>query len=219
MEQLQNNINKNFKSLWLASSIIGFSLLLLMIRIKLSKTFFLLFLVWNVFLAIIPYAITMYLNTTKVNKFKLIFWFGIWVLFLPNAPYLITDLKHIRLADSHFFWLDILVLFSFAIVGLVLFFLSVKDMQNIVKKRFKKLPIHLITNCLFFLCGFGMYLGRELRYNSWEIISNPKVLIADITDIIISPFQNAEALLFTLCFGIFLRVGYCIFFNLTIKNY
>jgi uncharacterized membrane protein len=59
-----------------------------------------------------------------------------------------------------------------------------------------------------------VYLGRFLRYNSWEIISNPQLLISDIFDILISPFHNSEAWLFTLGFGGFLVVGYFVFKNL-----
>jgi uncharacterized membrane protein len=183
-----------------------------MIRMKLNKSFFFLFLIWNVFLAIIPYAITMYLNTIpKLSKLKLGFWFMIWLAFLPNAPYIVTDLIHIRSGNASLLWLDVLVVLSFALSGLFLFYLSVMDMQVLVSHQFKKVPRNTMTTTILFLCGFGVYLGRFLRYNSWEIISDPIYLISDVVNIVIAPFQNAEAWLFTLGFGTFLVVGFWMF--------
>jgi len=87
-------------------------------------------------------------------------------------------------------------------------------MKQIISERFKSIPIGTITTIILFLCGFGVYLGRFLRYNSWEIISNPQILISDVFNIFFSPFQNSEAWLFTLGFGTFLVVGFWMFKNL-----
>ena len=192
-----------------------------MVRIKLNKSFFYLFLVWNIFLAIIPYAITMYLETIKLNRLKLGFWFCIWLLFLPNAPYIITDLLHIKVSHSNMLWLDILVILSFASTGLLLFYLTLEDMKTIIRKQLTKILVNNLMTIIIFLSAFGIYLGRYLRYNSWEIISHPQILIGDIINIIISPLQNSEAWLFTFGFGSFLAVGYWIFsilMNLKSRN-
>ena len=215
MQTLKTLIQSKFKTLSLVTLVLSFSVFLLMMRIKLNKSYFYLFLIWNVFLAIIPYAITMYLNTKpNLNKLKLGFWFLVWLAFLPNAPYIITDLLHLRVANDTLVWLDILVVLSFALSGLFLFYLSLIDMQHIMAKRFKRMPIKNLTIELLFLCGFGVYLGRFLRYNSWEIISNPQYLISDIFNIIIAPYQHYEAWLFTFGFGAFLVIGFWVFKNL-----
>ena len=215
METIKTLIQTRFKTLSLISVAITFSVILLMVRIKLNKSFFFLFLIWNVFLAIIPYAITMYLNTKpNLSKFKLAFWLLVWLAFLPNAPYIVTDLIHIRIGNDSLLWLDILVVLSFAMSGLLLFYMSILDMQQLIKSKFEKLPIETISVFIFFLCGFGVYLGRFLRYNSWEIISQPQILFLDILNIIIEPFQNFEAWLFTIGFGAFLAVGFWMFKNL-----
>lgn len=216
METIKTLIQSKFKTLSLVTVALTFSIISLMVRIKLNKSFFYLFLVWNVFLATIPYAITMYLNTKqKLSKLKLGFWFLVWLAFLPNAPYIVTDLIHLKESNYHLMWLDILVVLSFAMSGLFLFYLSVLDMQRLISQKFKRIPIPFFTITLMFLCGFGVYLGRFLRYNSWEIISNPQVLISDIFEIITSPFQNVTAWFFTLGFGGFLLVGYWMVKNLT----
>ncbi|WP_411893716.1 DUF1361 domain-containing protein [Winogradskyella sp. A2] len=212
MQTIKTLILSKFKSFSLVTMALSFSIIALMIRVKLNKSFFYLFLVWNVFLAIIPYIITIYLNTKQnLNKFKLVLWCIIWILFLPNAPYIVTDLMHLRLGNSSLLWLDIIVILSFAFTGLLLFYLSILDMQKLLTKRYPKLPIKTITYSIILLSGFGVYLGRFLRYNSWEIISQPQYLISDIIGIILSPFQHFNAWLFTLGFGGFLLVGFWIF--------
>lgn len=215
MSIIKKVIQTQFKTLSLISVALVFSVVSLMVRIKLNKSFFFLFLIWNVFLAIIPYAVTMYLSTKRnLSKLTLGLGFLVWLAFLPNAPYIVTDLIHIRVGNDALIWLDVLVVLSFALSGLFLFYLSIIDMQNVVKSKFKKLPIKTITTAILFLCGFGVYLGRFLRYNSWEIISDPKILFIDIVNIIIAPFQHYEAWLFTIGFGMFLVIGFWMFRNL-----
>lgn len=220
METIKTLIQSKFKDLMLITIALCFSTFALMLRVKLSKSFFYLFLVWNIFLAIIPYTITIYLSSKpRINKFKLGIWFLGWLAFLPNAPYIITDLIHLRFGNHPLLWLDILVVLSFALAGLLLFYLSLLDMQKIMTTKFSNIPTRTITFGILFLCGFGVYLGRFLRYNSWEIISNPKILMSDIIHIILSPFQHSEAWLFTICFGGFLVVGYWIFKTFTNNKY
>ncbi|MEO1029973.1 MAG: DUF1361 domain-containing protein, partial [Bacteroidota bacterium] len=80
--------------------------------------------------------------------------------------------------------------------------------------KFRQISIGKLTICVILLSAFGVYLGRFLRYNSWEIVSNPQVFITDVIRILISPSQNSEAWLFTIVFGGFLIVGYWLFKNL-----
>jgi uncharacterized membrane protein len=215
METLKTRIQSKFKTLSLVTVALAFSMIILMLRIKLNTSLFYLFLVWNIFLAIIPFAITLYLNTKEnLSPLKLGFWFLVWLAFLPNAPYIITDLIHIRSGNDTLLWLDVLVVLSFAMSGLLLFYYSIIDMQQLMTSRFTRIPITTLTLVIIFLCGFGVYLGRFLRYNSWEIISEPQMLILDILNILLSPFQNSEAWLFTLGFGTFLVVGYWMFLTL-----
>ena len=212
MDTLKSILQNRYKIISLLSASMVLSIILLMIRIKLTHSFFYLFLVWNLFLAIIPYAISVYLiNKEKLSKIKLLIWFSIWLLFLPNAPYIITDLLHLRLSDKHFMWLDVLVVTSFAYNGLIIFFLSVLDMETVLKKYLKPKKLFYFIVFVVFLTGFGMYLGRFLRYNSWEIIQNPFNLFSDVFDIILNPNQHIEAWIFTLTLGAFLSIGFWMF--------
>lgn len=188
------------------------SIVLLSIRMKLNQSFFFLFLIWNLILAMVPYLITTYLGSLKnLNNWILILSFGLWLLFLPNAPYIITDLLHLNAIESRFIWLDVLVVSSFACNGLLLFYLSIFDMEHILKRMVNGRILKVIILILFPLTAFGMYLGRFLRYNSWEIIQYLYPLFEDILNIIWYPTQHVTAWIFTLTFSVFLSVGYWIF--------
>ena len=215
MDTIKHLFLSQFKTFVLVSVSMLFSIILLMIRMHLTHSFFYLFLVWNLFLAAIPFAITTYLlSFSKPNVWWLVLCFGIWLLFLPNAPYIITDLLHLKMGNTSLLWLDVLVVLSFASSGLLLFFLSVLDMKHILKQYLSTFKIKYLIFSLFFLNGFGVYLGRFLRYNSWEVLSNPKYVFEDIFDIVTQPFYNQEVWLFTLIFGAFLGIGFWVFRNL-----
>jgi len=122
MKTLKTLIQSRFKNLLLVTVALTFSVIVLMVRMKLNKSFCYSFLIWNVFLAIIPYVMTMYLSTKpKLSKLALGIWFLTWLVFLPNAPYIITDLIHIRIGNYNLLWLDVLVLLSFALSGCFFF--------------------------------------------------------------------------------------------------
>jgi uncharacterized membrane protein len=215
MKILNTRIVSRFKIIFLLTVSMTLSIVLLMIRMKLNQSFFFLFLVWNLFLAVLPYAITTYLRTKdKLSKWSLLVYFCAWLLFLPNAPYIITDLLHLRMSNQYLMWLDVLVVTSFAYNGLILFFLSLLDMECILKSFITSKKRFYLMTFIPFLTGFGIYLGRFLRYNSWEILQNPLALFGDIMDIVLHPTLHLQAWVFTLTFGAFLSVGYWVFKSL-----
>ena len=152
MDNIKLLFINRFKTFALLTVSIVFSLTLLMIKMKLTYSFFYLFLVWNLFLAVIPYAITIYLTSIpNLNTFKVIVWFSVWLLFLPNAPYIITDLIHLRLSNNTYIWLDAIIVSSFAYNGLLLFYLSILDMKTILKGYLnKRILNYSIIAILFF---------------------------------------------------------------------
>jgi len=184
-----------------------------MIRIKITKEFFYLFLVWNLFLATIPFIITLGLEYNKLfRKNKRLFFssFIIWLLFLPNSFYLITDLKHLRLSPQYIIWFDSIILFSFSITGFLLGYFSINNIKLMLTLHLSKKQISFLINSIFFLCGFGIYLGRFLRWNSWDIASNPIVLFKDII-LHLNPLTHPESWIITFSFGAFFLVLYSLF--------
>ncbi len=219
MQTIKLFIFNRFKTLSVLIASMLSSIILLMVRVKLTHSFHYLFLVWNLFLAVIPYAVTTYLvSLPKVNKLSLALWFGVWLLFLPNAPYIVTDLIHLRLSETKLIWLDILIVTSFAFTGLLLFYFSFLDMMTTLGHYLKRKVVSFLIPPLLVLSAFGVYLGRFLRYNSWEILSNPKFLFEDIILILLRPFSHPDAWLFTLLFGAFLNLGFWVLNNLRTED-
>jgi len=167
-------------------------------------------------LAVIPYAITSYLNS-NINQIHSKLKIGIlllgWLLFLPNSFYIITDLVHVVRSTGTIFYLDLIIICSFAIGGFLLGILSIIDFENTFEKSIHHTikPYLIPTLCL--LCGFGIYLGRILRFNSWDIISNPFQLTESIfiellngNTSILSPFWGIH-LLFIVVQKIYLQLN------------
>ncbi len=182
-----------------------FCILLLMLRVGLSRTLNYAFLGWNLLLALIPFLVSNYLTNQKETKsgvFKLIICFGIWLLFLPNAPYLITDFIHIRHSSSSFIWYDILLIFTYASTGFILAIISINQILQIVQQRWTIKLMNLLLFGIAFLCGFGIYLGRVLRFNSWDIFSSPFYVIKRS----ILSFSDKNTWLITIGFGSLLYV-------------
>lgn len=189
-----------------------FSLFILMIRMKLTHSYYYLFLVWNLFLAFIPFAISTYLSfQQKINSVILIAISIVWLLFLPNAPYIITDLFHLQYSHPNSIWLDVLTISAFAVTGMYFFYQSLLTMETIFKKKFGKTTSTYMTPIFIVLVAFGVYLGRYLRFNSWEILSQPLSIFESITSIIFNPKTNHNVWLFTALFALFLAVFYYAF--------
>lgn len=192
---------------------ISFTLLLLVVRVILTGEPVYLFLAWNLFLAWVPYAVSQKLIPAK-NRWQILFLTGVWLLFLPNAPYIITDFLHLKQRPPIPYWYDILLLFSAALNGLLLGLLSLLTAEKFLAGRFGNRISGLIILGSFFLCAFGIYLGRFLRWNSWDIITNPGEIATDILERVFNPFDHIGTWSVTLLFGGFFYVLYY-----SIKNF
>lgn len=188
---------------------------LLGLRMKITHDFFLMFLVWNLFLAFIPYVLVARLRFREsVTTTNLIVTGIIWLAFLPNAPYILTDLIHIKHASSNWIVYESLLILSFSLTGLFLAFLSLRDMtQLLIEKNWlpDKKWIDIFQNSILLLCGYGIYLGRVLRWNTWDIIQHPEKLFLDMVDLFIHPFSHQDAWLMISSISLFLIVIFHLF--------
>jgi uncharacterized membrane protein len=178
-----------------------------MLRIVFTGELTYIFLAWNLFLAWIPFVLSQNLGTVK-TRWKLFFLVGLWLLFLPNAPYIITDFLHLRHRPPIPYWYDILLLFSAALNGLLLGFMSLLTVERFLVNRYGNKISGFIILSSFFLCAFGIYMGRYLRWNSWDIIVDPLGIAGDIADRLLNPFDHFKTWSVTLLFGSFLYVMY-----------
>jgi uncharacterized membrane protein len=176
------------------------------------------FLVWNIFLAIIPYGIStlLVLFHEKIgNKWLLTIPFILWLCFFPNAPYILTDLFHLKPRPGVPYWYDLALILFFAWNGLMLGYASLLDMQVILTRHFNQWIGWTMAIGSLVLGSFGIYLGRYLRWNSWDVISSPKDLLHDIVVRVIDPLAHQQTYGVTMIFSAFLVVGYLLVFQFT----
>jgi len=195
---------------WLIISC-GFSCLLLAARVIVTGYPTYVFLSWNLFLAFLPYAITEWLWAhpgIAKNKMILSGFMTLWILFIPNSFYIITDLFHLDNFHSAPKWFDLLMIFSFAWNGLLLGLMSVRKTElilEVLSGRGFSLFIVFMVMCLN---AFGIYIGRYLRFNSWDIIMQPFSLFHEMFEVLLHPVRNKMEWGMIMVYAFFMTVLY-----------
>ena len=160
------------------------------------------FLVWNLFLAFVP-LIWSFRLSAKQGRWK--FWgcAALWLLFFPNAPYVVTDLIHLHRKSHPVIptWYDVGMLSNFACVAFIFGLISLRQVHAALEERFNPPYAGILIATASFLAGFGIYLGRFLRWNSWDIVTRPWLVISDILDRFIDPFAHPRTWTVTVMFG------------------
>lgn len=185
------------------------SLGLLAVRYAATGRFGYRFLVWNLFLAAVPFPFAMagdLLVKSRRTILALPFLAG-WLLFLPNSPYLVTDILHLRQSDAPL-WYDALLYGSFAVTGMLLCFGSLVLVHTAVRVRFGSVTGWLVAMSSLLLSGFGVYLGRVERWNSWNFWQTPRSLARSVLEPLSNPLSNPRTIGFTAIYGSFLCVSY-----------
>lgn len=168
-------------------TISAFSVALVAARIWYSGQITFIFLVWNLFLAWLPLAFAWLALRWQKRPFFALPMFFLWLLFLPNAPYLVTDLIHLAPRDPVPLWYDMILLLDFALVGVLLGFVSLRMMQTLVNGRFGGAAGWLFAIMALGASSLGIYIGRFLRWNSWDIFLRPMPLLQDIWNQLLQP--------------------------------
>jgi len=183
---------------------------LIAVRVGYSGRVTYVFLVWNLFLAVVP-AVAAALFVRARSTFARITSFVIWLAFLPNAPYIATDFIHLRPRPGIPLWFDIALLLSCAATGIFLAFTSLADVQGVVSERWGNGVAWSFSLAVLVLCGFGIYLGRFLRWNSWELITEPVAKASYLTASALHPLEHPRTFGVTAIYGITLALGYAAF--------
>jgi uncharacterized membrane protein len=163
---------------------------------------------WNLFLAWLP-AVSALVAYNLSKRPTWLTWLVApgaalaWLLFLPNAPYLVTDLIHLRPHGDVPYWFDLIMLAAFAWTGVFLGLVSLFLMQEVIRKMAGALASWLFVFAALGLSSFGIYLGRFLRWNSWDVFFNPLQLLADIAVRVRHPLANLQAYAFSILFAFF----------------
>ena len=160
-----------------------FSVAIWRVRTEFSGTVRYGFLIWNLFLAWIPFMIAYFTYTLTLNR-KWIYVIipiaaFLWLIFFPNAPYILTDFQHLAYSSNDLpVWYDVMMLIWFAFTGVLLGMVSLFLMQEIVRREFGRWVGWGFVAIVAALSSAGIYVGRFLRWNSWDIFSNPKGMAA-----------------------------------------
>jgi uncharacterized membrane protein len=236
---IDNTKSFNNKSLLKTKNILRFITFFYFIWIVFIDDFQHAYMMWNVFLAWIPLELVSFilLLTSKQRKKRnykiLICFIGIlWVLFYPNSPYIITDFIHLSsnkyyipnpdytpyasvprmfFNDDPAVWYDFFTISIGVWIGYITGFISLFINHKLIRSYFNKISGWLFVLLISFISGFAIYLGRFIRWNSWDVIFNPQ----NIVRILFSDLHG-KSLLYTLLFGCFNLIIYGI--NYTITN-
>lgn len=140
---------------------------------------------------------------------------GLWLLFFPNAPYIFTDLVHMGTSFRMAYWLDLSLVLLVALTGFVVGFVSLFLMQSVVIERLGRIASWAFILVVAGLTGFGVYLGRFLRLNSWDVLVHPRYVTHSIHGLATHPLDHPDSVTFPLLFATFLFVGYLMLYALT----
>ena len=203
-----------------------FSCLLVAIRVFHTGRLTFIGMAWNLFLAYFPYAISSALTTkSREQRYRQplrILLFLTWLLFIPNSFYILTDLFH--LADGHRNsripqWFDLALILSFAWNGLLLGLLSTRQIEKLLAPEASAAGRLVFLYPVMWLNALGVYIGRYLRYNSWDIVTNPFDLLTDIFRMILHPLRHHYAWDMIFCYSVLLTLIYLALNKITNLNH
>jgi len=163
-------------------------------------------LIWNLFLAWIPFMLAYFAHAISWKRIWLYLILPVtaflWLIFYPNAPYMLTDLQDLaRVTNSAPLWYDVIIVVWCSWTGMLLGVISLYLMQDIVLRTFGRAAGWIFVFVISGLSSFGIYIGRFVRLNSWDILQDPAETAMDILGIVIDPSMRLAA--FTLLYTFF----------------
>lgn len=177
------------------------------------------FLAGNLFLAWLPLVFALLacesIRDGKRPRWQFFCLSAAWLLFFPNAPYIFTDLIHLTRGYFTPFWTDMMLILSCALTGLVLGFVSLYLMQSVVTQRYGRVKGWAFIVLMVSLSSVGIYLGRFLRFNSWDVVANPIKIYHGISGWLSDPLADSTTFVFPLLFATFLFIAYVMLYALT----
>jgi uncharacterized membrane protein len=163
-------------------------------------------LIWNLFLAWIPFVLAYFTYTFSWKKWQLYvilpFSAFLWLIFFPNAPYILTDLQHLAKESARApLWYDVIIMIWFSWTGLLLGLVSMYLMHDVIQRTFGRWVGWAFVFVVSALSSFGVYLGRFVRFNTWDILNDPKEIVVTVLGLAVDPTKRLVA--FTALFSVF----------------
>jgi uncharacterized membrane protein len=175
-----------------------------------------LWLVWNLALAWIPFGLALAIHDghRRGSPGPVLAGLGVlWLLFFPNAPYILTDYVHLDAHAAAPIWYDALLISAFALAGLMLGFVSLYLVQAVVRDRFGAPVGWALAIGAIALSSVGIYLGRFVRVNSWDVVTDPSFLIGIARLRLADPLGNPRLIAVSVLFTTFLTLTYCALYS------
>ena len=172
---------------------------------------------WNLFLAWIPFALALLIYDGHRRGARLIQLLALgllWLLFFPNAPYIVTDFKYLAAMTGKTFLFEGLLIGTAGSTGLLLGFMSLYLIQAIVRRAAGARYAWLFVFVALGLSSVGVYLGRVLRWNSWDVFVRPGSLLEELAGALVDPLAHPRPITITILFTSFLLASYAIFYSL-----
>ena len=174
------------------------------------------YLIWNLLLAWIPFALAVFVYDRwrrRRGGLLLVVLGVLWLLFFPNAPYIATDFVHLEHDPLIPYWYDAVTIAAFAWIGVLLGFASLYLMQTVVRQWRGAVAGWIFAFAAIGLGSLGIYLGRFLRLNSWDAVEHPSVLPRILHAVARDPFAYQEAIAVTVLFTAALSFAYFLLYN------
>lgn len=195
------------------------SVLLLVVRMIVAGNTRFLFMIWNLALAWLPVLFALgfrkTLATRRLQSWQCLGLLALWLGFLPNSFYLMSDLVHLQSSGEVSILFDIAMMMSFIVNGLILGYISVYIVHNQLLKKLSDRTVLAVLGFVFMACGFAIYLGRYLRWNTWDIILNPAGLLFDVSERVVNPVLHIQTYIVTITFFVLLSSTYAVVYQLT----
>ena len=175
------------------------------------------FLVWNLILAWIPLILALGAYDAY-RRGRGLLWLspalGLWLLFLPNAPYIVTDFVHLSASSRAPLWFDGIEVSAFAWTGMLLGFVSLYLVHAVLRHQFGTLLGWGAVLFVLALSGAGVYLGRVKRWNSWDLLTQPGQRLAELHAHVADPAGLAKAITVSAGVTALLATSYLVFYLL-----
>jgi uncharacterized membrane protein len=177
------------------------------------------YLPWNLALAWLALAVTLWLEYT-LHRHLWSSWYALavtllWLVLLPNTFYMISDFVHIEDIGRVDLLYDVVMFTSFIFNGVLLGFLSLYIVHQELLKRLRTSTASTMIGTIILVCSFAIYIGRELRWNTWDIITNPSSLLFDVSDRVLNPREHPQAFTTTISFFVLLTSLYAVLWHIT----
>jgi len=175
------------------------------------------FLVWNLFLAWLPFlfALALYDGYRRHRSATLLCGFGAtWLLFFPNAPYIVTDFVHLAPRGGIPLWYDALTIATAAFVGVLLGCASLFLVHSVVRRAAGDRWGWAAVAGAIVLASAGIYLGRFLHVNSWDVLVDPHAILGPVRFRLAHPFGNRKLIEVMALFSAFLSLAYLSLYGL-----